>query len=234
MLLSFSYFNSSLVSLKSKSLYITTGYSTITTGYSKMVEISENGKIALKLIFTDFLTNYNSYNIKDKIGLSNAGSLKLLRSLGKKNLLVSEKMGNAIFYKPNLNNEYLLKLLELTFLGHSNLSNFVKGWVYDLKSFVPITKAIFLFGSILKEGKEARDVDVCFIIKSPKDYSKLQVKVNETNKKNRLKVHPLYLTAKDFEEKLKEKDKPLLEMIKNCVVIQGQELFVKVLKNVQG
>ena len=199
-----------------------------------MVEITENGKMALKLIFTDFLTNYNSYNIKDKLGLSNAGSLKLLRSLSEKNLLISNKMGNAIFYKLNLKNDYLLKLLELIFLDYSNLSSFVKGWIYDLKYFAPLTKGVFLFGSILKKDKAARDVDVCFILKSTEDYSKLQAKVNETNKKNRLKIHALYLTQKDFEEKLKEGDKPLLEMAKTCVVVHGQELFVEILNNAQS
>lgn len=199
-----------------------------------MVEITENGKMALKLIFTDFLTDYNSYNIRDKIGLSNAGSLKLLRSLNEKDLLVSEKMGNAIFYKPNLKNEYLLKLLELLFLEHSELSSFAKGWIYDLRSFIPFTKAMFLFGSVLKKDKEARDIDVCFILKNPNDYPKLQAKVSEINKKSRLKVHQLYLTEREFEKKLKEKDKPLVEMVKSCAVVCGQSLFVKVLKNVQS
>ena len=111
-----------------------------------MVEITENGKMALKLIFTDFLTHYNSYNIKERLGLSNAGSLKLLRSLHDKNLLTSEKMGNAIFYKPNLESSYLIKLLELIFLDYSNLSSFVKGCIYDLNSLSPHTKAILLFG----------------------------------------------------------------------------------------
>lgn len=199
-----------------------------------MTDISENGKKALKIIFTDFLTNYNSYNIKDKIGISDVGSLKLLRSLKEKNFMVSEKMGNAIFYKLNLENNYVIKLLELIFLDHSNLSNFTKGWIYDLREFIPLTKAILLFGSILKKGKNARDVDVCFILKNHKDYPKLQSKVDEINKKNRLKIHPLYLTKKDFEEKLREKDKPLIDIVKNCAVVHGEDLFVEVLKDVQS
>ena len=200
----------------------------------KMVEITDNGKKALRLIFTDFLTNYNSYNLKDRIGLSNAGSLKLLRSLSDKNLLTSEKMGNAIFYRINLHNQYALKLLELIFLDYSNLSSFVKGWVYDLQMFKNITKAVLLFGSILKKGKEARDVDVCLILKHPDDYSEVQIKVTQLNSKSRLKIHPLYLTEKEFEKKLKEGDKPLVEMVKSCVVVHGHELFVEVLKNVQS
>lgn len=199
-----------------------------------MIEVTENGKMALKLIFTDFLTNYNSYNIKDKLGLSNAGSLKLLRSMHEKNLLISEKMGNAIFYKPNLENSYLMKLLELIFLDYSNLSSFVKGWIYNLNSLSSHTKAIFLFGSILRKGKEARDVDVCFILKKSEDYKLLQELIKQINEKNRLKIDPLYLTEQDFEKKLIEKDKPLIEIVKSCVVVYGHELFVRVVKNVQS
>ena len=199
-----------------------------------MVEVTENGKKALKLIFTDFSTNYNSNNIRDKLRLSNAGSLKLLRSLHEKNLLKSEKMGNAIFYRPNLENPYLLKLMELIFLDNSEASAFVKGWIYDLDSLSPYTKAIFLFGSILKKGKEAHDVDVCIILKKSEDYKQLQEMVNQMNQNNRLKIHPLFLTRDGFEKKLKEKDKPLIEMIRSCIVVHSPELFVEVLKNVQS
>ena len=198
-----------------------------------MAEIRENGKKALKIIFTDYLTNYNSYNIKGKIGISDVGSLKLLRRLKEKNILTSEKMGNAIFYKTNLNNNYIIKLLELVFSDYSNLSGFIKGWIYDLRLFIPKTKALFLFGSILTKEKNAMDADVCFILKNPDDYNKLQSQINDINRKSRLKIHPMYLTKKEFERKLREKDKPLVEMVKNCVVVHGVELFVKVLKNAQ-
>ncbi len=199
-----------------------------------MVEISENGKSALRIIFSDFLTSYNSYSIKEKLGVSGVGSLKLLRSLKEKNILTSEKMGNAIFYKPNLKNEYVLKLLELIYSDHSSLSSFVKGWVYDLRSFAKDTRAVFLFGSLLTKEKTAGDVDMCFILKDAKDYGKLQSGVAVMNRKNRLKIHPLYLTEGEFQKKLREKDEPLVDMVRTCVVVHGQELFVEVLKNVQG
>ncbi len=198
------------------------------------MELSDNGKRALKIIFTDFLTSHNSYNIKDKLGISSVGSLKLLRGLKEKNILVSRRMGNAIFYKSNIKSEYAIKLLELIFLDYSGLSSFVKGWIYDLRALAKETKAVFLFGSILTKGKKAGDVDVCFILRSPKDYSGLQGGVDGINRKNRLKIHPLYLTEEEFEKKLMEKDKPLVDMVRTCVVVHGQELFVKVLKNAQS
>lgn len=198
------------------------------------MEISRNGKKALRIIFTDYLTDYNSYNIKDKIGISGVGSLKLLRNLKNKKMLVSKRMGNAIFYKVNLENEYVIKLLELIFLDYSSLSSSAKGWIYDLRSFTANTKAILLFGSILRKDRNAGDVDVCFILKCPADYSKVGSKINEMNKKNRLKIHPLYLTEEEFEKKLMEKDKPVIAMVKSCEVVHGQELFVGVLRNVQS
>ncbi len=217
-----------------KSLYITFSYGSITRGYDKMVDVSETGKKALKVIFTDYLTRYNSNSIRKKLGISQVGSLKLLRSLEEKGILVSEKLGNAIFYKPNLKNDYVLKLLELIFMDYSGLSTFVKGWVYDLRPFARDTKAVFLFGSVLTKEKGAKDVDVCFILRNSNDYPKLQNAVNEVNGKNRQKIHPLYLTEGDFREKLKEKDAPLVDAAKSCVVVHGQELFVGVLKDVQS
>ena len=148
-----------------------------------MVEVTDNGEKALKLIFTDFLMSYNSYNLKDKLGLSNAGSLKLLRKLKERNLLISEKMGNAIFYKLNLNNNYLLKLLELIFMEHGGLSSYTKGWIEELKAFIPLTKAIILFGSVLKKDGNARDVDVCFVLRDAADYNKIQSLGRKLNEK---------------------------------------------------
>ncbi len=58
--------------------------------------------------------------------------------------------------------------------------------------------------------------------------------IKKMNGKNRLKIDPLYLTEQDFEQKLIEKDKPLIEIVKSCVIVHGYELFVEVVKNVQS
>ncbi len=199
-----------------------------------MEEITENGKKVLKLIFTDFLAHYNSYNIKGKLKLSNAGSLKLLRSLKDKNLLISEKMGNAIFYKPNLANEYLIKLLELIFLDYTETSSYVRGWIYSLKLLASQCKGILLFGSIMRKDREATDIDVCFILKSSKDYDSIKKRVDEMNRKNHKNIHPLFIVPREFEEKLKQKDAALVDMVRSCIVISGQQAFVEILKNVQS
>ena len=198
-----------------------------------MEEIKDKGKKALRLIFTDYLADYNSYNLKDKLGLSNAGSLKLLRSLHEKGFLMDRKMGNAIFYKANISNEYVLKLMELILMENESASPYVKGWMVELQSLSSLSDAILLFGSLLRKGKEAHDVDVCFILKDTKYYQKMQRKIDDFNKKGRLRVHPLYLTKDDLIEKLKQKDPPIMDMVKSCIVVSGGELFVEVVAHAQ-
>lgn len=197
-----------------------------------MADITNNGKKALRLIFTDYLADYNSYNLKDKIELSNAGSLKLLRSLHEKGFLMDRKMGNAIFYKANVSNEYVLKLLELILMENESASPYVRGWMAELQAFSS-SEAILLFGSLLKKGKDAHDVDVCFILKEAKDYQTMQRKIDDLNKKGGLKVHPLYLTKKEMVEKLKQKDPPIVDMVRSCIVVSGGELFVEVVAHAQ-
>jgi len=199
-----------------------------------MAEITENGKKVLKLLFTDFLTSYNANSMKEKISLSDVGSLKLLRNMEKKGFLKGERLGKAIFYRVNIETPYVLKLLELIFIDHRNLSPFIKGWIADLRTFIPLTEGIFLFGSLLRKEKAANDADVCFILKEPEGYKAIQSQINAINRKSSLPIHPLYLTEKEFEKRLKEKDKPLFDMVRKCIVVHGEGLFVRVLKDVQS
>lgn len=196
------------------------------------MELTTNEQEALRIIFTDYLADHNAYNLKDTLGLSGVGTLKLLRRLQEKALLTSRKMGNAIFYRVNIGNDYALKLLELLFMDHSSLSSFARGWIQELKAFEE-AEAVLLFGSVLSRGKDASDIDACFILARHEDYTRIQRKVEEVNRRSRQKVHPLYLTEEDLKEKLREKDRPVVEMVRSCVVVSGQALFVRVLKEIQ-
>ena len=188
----------------------------------------------MKIIFTDYLTDYNAYSLKDKLKLSNFGTVKLLKRLENDNLLTSKKMGNATFYKLNVGNEYAIKLLELSFMEHNELPTYVKGWLHDLTHFEEDSKTVLLFGSVLSKGKKAKDIDVCFVLESHNNYKKVQAKINKLNEKSRQKIHPLFLTEDDFENKLVEKDMPVIDIIRSCLVVCGQELFIRVIKNVQN
>ena len=44
---------------------------------------------------------------------------------------------------------------------------------------------------------------------------------------------PLYLTKDDMIEKLKQKNPPIVDMVKSCIVVSGGELFVEVVTHAQ-
>lgn len=197
-----------------------------------MIEINRTEKRILKTIFTDYTMAYNSFNIKDEIGVTVAYINRALKRLSEKKILLGDKKGNATFYKPRLDNPYVIKLLELIFTDNSDQSNYVKGWIQNLQQFNSEVKVLLIFGSILTKGKNARDVDVCFVLKSYNNYGKVEQKIKELNKIHKLKIHPFHITEKDFIRKLKESDKPLINMVRNCAVVHGQETFVRIVKNV--
>lgn len=199
-----------------------------------MIEINNAEKKILKIIFSDYKKDYNANTIKDKIGISDVYSLRLLKNLSEKKLLTGKKMGKATFYKVNLDNSYVITLLELIFTDNTDQSNYVKGLMKDLEKFNSFTHSILLFGSVLTKGKNAKDIDVCFVLKNYKDLKKINNKIDEINKLHALKIHPLHIIKKDFIRKLKEGDKPLIDIVRTCAVVYGQSAFVEVVKNVQS
>jgi len=198
-----------------------------------MIDINKAEQKALKIIFADYTTEYNAHTIKEKLGVSHKYSTVVLKSLSEKDILIGKRMGKAIFYKPNLENLYTIKLMELIYTDHTQESSYVKGWIIDLKAFQSNAEAILLFGSILTKGKDARDADVCFILKTYEGYGNVEKKIKEINSTHKLKIHALHITKKDCIQKLKEGDKPLIDLVRTCVVAFGQDAFVRIVKDAQ-
>ena len=69
-------------------------------------------KKILLILFKDF-TKYNASTISKKIGITRIGAYKSLKQLEKQGLLISERLGKAIFYKLNLKEVYVRKMMEL-------------------------------------------------------------------------------------------------------------------------
>ena len=199
-----------------------------------MINVSNNGKKALKILFSDFLTDYNAGSISSTLGISAVGSLKLLRNLKEQGLVRSRRMGKALFYRCNLGNRLLLKFMELFYLDHSSWSSFVRGWIVELQQFEKVAEVTLLYGSLLIKGKKANDIDACFILKKASDYRKADAKVKSLNSRNRQAIHPLYLTMADFRQKLRSRDPVIISIVKTCVVVGGVETFVKEVRNVQS
>lgn len=191
------------------------------------MDITENEMGLVLLIFKSPETEYNASSIAKKLGISPMGALKIAKRLEKDSIITSKKKGQARFYRINLNNEYTKQYVKFLLKRESEQSpNYVKRWVNDLKN-IKNADCIILFGSLLKKGKEAGDIDALFITDN-KRFSKLKKEIEEINSINIKRLHAMYQTKEDVKNNIKKEDRPLLNALKGIVVF-GEDTLMEVL-----
>lgn len=172
---------------------------------------------------------YNVNQIARRLKISVGSAHKILKALKSKEILVTRRFGNAIFYGLNLANEEAKKLCELILIENRNRSlgrnPIARLYAEELQKFKPV-RAIVLFGSILTKGEKAGDVDVLFIIEMPADVKRVNAFCLEVSKIKARPIMPLIMTESDLASKIKEKNEVVLDIIKNGAVLSGEEVII--------
>ena len=187
--------------------------------------VTKNTKKILNYLSRYFeLKNINQ--ISRELGISVGSSFKILKDLEKKKWVLSEKMGNAIYYKINFSNLELIKSLELILIEDKrNLRGFPGVYASDLDNFD--CDLIVLFGSVLRKNK-FNDVDVLFVGCNLKKVSVLCLEISRIRSRP---VVPLILTRNSLAKEIKNKKGSILDIIRTGVVLKGEDVFVEVLKD---
>ena len=189
------------------------------------MDLTARQKIML-LLFKDFTTSYNSRNLSKIIGLSHAGAFKIMKKLEAKNIVSPKKIGKAVIYSINLNNPLADKEIELALIIEAQ--NYKK-WLEEFKELNKKSDFIILFGSILKNEKYAKDIDL-LVVANKFNSKEIKGLIAQKNKILNKKLHPILQTLNDFKKDISNKNKVLLEIIKTGVVLFGQDKLVKELK----
>ncbi|MBU4116642.1 MAG: nucleotidyltransferase domain-containing protein [Nanoarchaeota archaeon] len=180
----------------------------------------------IKLIFKDFLTHYNSRSISKPINISRVWAFKVFKNLEKREIVKSEKIGNAIIYSLNLDNPVTHKEIELILIIEAE--NF-RRWKEEFKELEKKVNFLILFGSITRNEKTARDIDL-LIVANSKKLKEIEKIIEKLQRYTSKKIHPLIQTMKDFKKDLNKKNKTIIDIIKTGIVLFGQEEFRKALK----
>ena len=192
------------------------------------MDITENEMQFVLLVFKSPETEYNARGISKKIGISHMGALKIAKRLERENIIISKDRGQAKFYKLNLNDEYVKQYVKFLLKREAEQSPpYVKRWINDLRNIKNAESAL-LFGSLLKKGKNAKDIDVLFIT-NDKNFSKLKNEIEDINAINIKRLHPMYQTKEDIKNNIEKEDKPLLNALKGIVVF-GEDTLMEVIK----
>jgi hypothetical protein len=184
-------------------------------------------KIILYLLRNLELVNINQ--ISKKLDISVGSAFKILKELEKREIVFSSHLGNAKFYKINLNNEETIKWCEILLSEERrNLKGYPKIYNEELQKFEH-AQLIILFGSVLN-NKDFNDVDVLFITNKPKEVTKFCLGLSKIRTKP---VVPLILKKESFIEEIKNKKEVILNILKTGIVLRGESIFLEVLKNVK-
>ena len=197
----------------------------------KMKNITNNEMNFVLKIFKNPEKDYNANSLAKEIGISSMGALKIARRLEKEGVIKLRELGRAKFFKINFDNDYVKQYIKFLLKREvEQVESYVKVWIREIKKIKSADVAI-LFGSVLKKGKGAGDVDV-LLITSQDRFDRLKKEIGRIDLVNIKKLHPIYQTAKDFERNIKKEDKPVLNTVKGVVVF-GEDKMVKIFERLR-
>ena len=182
----------------------------------------------------DFLIrNFNERNSINEIGrrlnLSPMGIYKILKKLEKVRAVIPEIVGNSTFYKVDLLEEIGKKFAEMVLI-QNDLNNYAKVQADDLQPLKEITLSCILFGSVLKKGKEAKDIDILLVLEK-RNFEKVYGKLREIKELKPKKIHDVMVIKEDLVRIIKKNDAVVLDAIKNGRVLWGSEIIVEAIGN---
>ena len=178
-------------------------------------------KKILLILFKDTAA-YNASTLSKQIDITRIGTYKALKRLEQQGFLSSERLGNAIFYKINLKDDFVQKTLELILMEEARHK---ARWLDEFKPLYLYTDLVILFGSTLRSEETARDIDLLII---PKNNSKVNMIIDEKNKILTKKIHPLKQTSEDLIRNIKKRDKVILSVLKTGIILHGAEKMVEI------
>ncbi len=184
-------------------------------------------KIMLYLLRNLELININQ--LSKKLDISVGSAFKILKELERGEVVLSIKLGNAIFYRLNLENDETIKLCELLLIEERrNLEGYPKIYSDEIKKFVN-AGLIVLFGSILK-STDFKDVDVLFVTDKVKEVNNFCSSIAKIKAKP---IIPLILKKEDLIKEIKNKREAIINILKTGIVLKGESVFLDVIKNVK-
>jgi hypothetical protein len=192
-----------------------------------MISLTQKERETLLILFKDFTSFYNANSISKILKISHVGAQKIFKRLKKEYLVVNQKIGKSIIYKLNLKDDYVIQLISFLLADEANS---FKRWKEEFKELFKKNRIVMMYGSAVKNYAQAKDIDIMIVIKSKdiKEINKVLKKKEEILPK---RIHPIKLTYQDLLENLKKKDKVVIDVVKNAIILYGQEEYVKILKN---
>jgi predicted nucleotidyltransferase len=191
-----------------------------------MTSLTQKEREILLVLFKDFTSFYNANSISKIVNISHVGAQKIFKKLFKEELVLSKKVGKSIIYKINNKNDYANQLISFLLADEANK---FKRWKEEFRELFEKNRIVILYGSAVKNYSSAKDIDI-MIITNEKDFKEINKILRKKEGTLPKKIHSFKLSPKDILSNIK--DKIIINIIKNGVVLFGQDKYVGVLNDV--
>ena len=180
-------------------------------------------------LLRNFTGRYSINQLAKELKLSPQGAYKMAKKLEKSRILKPEPIGNAIYYRPNLDDELGRKTAELV-LAYKDINSYARVQAKDFEQLKTHTVCAVLFGSVLTKAENAGDIDVLLVL-TEGQLNKMHKTLMEIQSIKSKKVSEMLQTREDLVRNIKKRDAPLLDAIRTGQVLWGSEIIVEAIRN---
>jgi len=180
-----------------------------------------------------------------KVGVGTVSSE--FSKLVKEGLVEQKTEGQEKYYKLNLTNPRTRKLCELfetdkreeLYKENRRLAWVLEDFTKRVSDFAPEVQSIVLFGSAARGQATPRsDIDILVVVPNSEEeqFKKLMNSVDrladEVSGRHPAKLVPVVMMTKDFEKSIKDKKRFAADVLKDGIVLFGQERYYHLLSRV--
>ncbi len=194
-----------------------------------MLALTKNEARMVEFLLRNFTVRYSINQLGKELELSPKGAYKITKKLEKAKVLKPEPIGNAIYYRPNLDEEIGRKTAELV-LTYKDLNPYARVQAKDLEQLRPYVLCAVLFGSVLTKAEKAGDIDVLIVLEEGQ-LNKSHKALMEVQSIKSKKISEMLQTREDLVRNFRKRDAPLLDAIRTGQVLWGSEVIVEAIRN---
>lgn len=180
-------------------------------------------KKALLTLIKDYTADHNANTLSKEIGISHVGTQKMLKRLEEQGLLTSKRIGNAIVYKPKLD-DYTTKFF--SFLLADEARNHQR-WKEEFRDLSKEDRIVMIYGSAIRDYTTAKDIDIMVVTNKREDAT-----IKRIDSVLPKPIHAIQLTEDDLKHNIRQKQEATVDIIRTAIVLFGQDKYLEVLKDV--
>ncbi len=169
-----------------------------------MHSIAKNEFSVINFLVRNFMNRYTIRNIAKELKLSPAGVHTIVKKLEKNNILISEKLGTGLFYEINFDDKAAEYIALVVLLKYNDIK---KIELKEIKDRIKL--AVFDNKNLLIVTEDISDVE---------------------NFCSKLNVTAFVVNENDFIDKIKAKDKEILQILNNGNVVYGEKFIIEIIK----